>query len=101
MEKNDEKKGGTALRIDFHSHILPAADHGSDGITTTLAQLRMMHEAGTDAVVATPHFYPDSDNAEEYAETTQKAYIELTEEIKHRDLPKIFLIAFLHNYWIE
>ena len=45
--------------IDFHSHILPAADHGSDGVATTAAQLQLMHEAGTDAVVMTPHFYPN------------------------------------------
>lgn len=48
--------------IDFHAHILPGADHGSDSTKTSLAQLALMRAAGTDAVVATPHFYPDRDN---------------------------------------
>ena len=47
--------------VDFHSHILPRADHGSDSIETTQKQLQMIAEAGTEAVVATPHFYPDKD----------------------------------------
>lgn len=52
--------------IDFHAHILPGADHGSDGVETSLAQLALMRAAGTDAVVATPHFYPDRDNPDRF-----------------------------------
>ena len=52
--------------VDFHSHILPKADHGSDSIDVTRAQLAMMHEAGTDAVVATPHFYPNLDSVDRF-----------------------------------
>lgn len=44
--------------IDFHSHILPGADHGSDSVTTTEKQLALITAAGTGALVATPHFYP-------------------------------------------
>lgn len=44
--------------IDFHAHILPGADHGSDCSRTSLAQLALLRTAGVDAVVATPHFYP-------------------------------------------
>lgn len=49
--------------IDFHAHILPGADHGSRNAETTQRQLEMIAAAGTDAVVATPHFYPHRDNA--------------------------------------
>ena len=48
--------------VDFHAHILPGADHGSNGRDTTQAQLRLIAAGGTDAVVATPHFYPHKDN---------------------------------------
>ena len=54
------------LLIDFHSHILPGADHGSSGIEETLNQLSLMHDAGVDTVVATPHFYPNRHRIEDH-----------------------------------
>ena len=48
--------------LDFHAHILPGADHGSDGLETSLRQLALAEEAGVDVIVATPHFYPQSDD---------------------------------------
>lgn len=52
--------------IDFHAHILPGADHGSHHTSDALAQLELIRQGGTDAVVATPHFYPDADNPERF-----------------------------------
>ena len=54
---------------DFHAHILPGADHGSDGLETSLRQLALAEEAGIRTIVATPHFYPQ---AEEYADFLRK-----------------------------
>lgn len=48
--------------IDFHAHILPGADHGSDGLETSLRQLELAEQAGIDTIVATPHFYPQVDS---------------------------------------
>ena len=59
--------------IDFHSHILPGADHGSDGIETSLGQLTLLHTAGTQAVVATPHFEPENDTVESFLERRKRA----------------------------
>ena len=50
-----------AGRIDFHSHILPQADHGSDGIETSLAQLALLRDAGVWCLAITPHFYPQEE----------------------------------------
>ena len=47
--------------VDFHAHILPGADHGSDGLETSLAQLRLAEQAGIETLIATPHFYPQSE----------------------------------------
>ena len=52
--------------IDFHAHILPGADHGSDGIETSLRQLELAEAAGVDTVVATPHFYPQVDRFSDF-----------------------------------
>lgn len=46
------------MLIDFHSHILPGADHGSDSLETSLKQLELARQAGVQTIVATPHFYP-------------------------------------------
>ena len=46
------------MTLDYHAHILPACDHGSDGISTSLRQIAMAKEAGIHAICATPHFYP-------------------------------------------
>ena len=44
--------------IDFHTHILPNADHGSDSLGTSLMQIELSKNASVDVLVATPHFYP-------------------------------------------
>ena len=48
--------------LDFHAHVLPGADHGSDGLQTSLRQLTLAEQAGIDILVATPHFYPQRDD---------------------------------------
>ena len=45
------------MLVDFHAHILPGADHGSDSVETSLDQLKRAEAAGIGTIVATPHFY--------------------------------------------
>ena len=52
--------------LDIHSHILPAIDDGAKDMETALALLEMLKSQGVTDVIATPHFYPDEDNAEDY-----------------------------------
>ncbi len=52
--------------IDFHSHILPRADHGSTGIEESRGQMRMIEPYGVDTMVATPHFYPEQHRIEDF-----------------------------------
>ena len=58
--------------IDFHAHILPGADHGSRDINNTKKQLEHLKNAGVRAVVATPHFYPQNDNVNDFLERRKK-----------------------------
>jgi len=77
----------TAL-IDFHAHILPGADHGSDGRRTTSEQLKMIAEAGVNTVIATPHFYPQRHTVNSFLDRRSKAENDL-KEILTANSPKI------------
>jgi len=63
--------------IDFHAHILPDADHGSDGRRTSAEQLKMIAAANVDTVVATPHFYPHRHTVASFLARREKAFSEL------------------------
>ncbi len=43
--------------VDTHSHLLPAVDHGSPDLSTSLCMARVAAEAGVGTVVCTPHLY--------------------------------------------
>lgn len=53
-----------ALSLDYHAHVLPGCDHGSDGLETSRKQLEMAASAGVKTVCATPHFYPHKDSVD-------------------------------------
>ena len=65
------------MYVDFHAHILPCADHGSESLEMSLLQLKYAREAGVDTIVATPHFYPGDDTVDAFLERREKAYNEL------------------------
>jgi len=62
------------MYIDFHAHILPDADHGSESLEMSLSQLRYAARAGVDTIVATPHFYPTDETVADFLERREKAY---------------------------
>ena len=63
--------------IDFHAHILPCADHGSDGKNTSLSQLAYASSVGVNTVVATPHFYPHKHKVKDFLERRSASYCDL------------------------
>ena len=80
------------MMIDFHSHIIPWADHGSNSIETTLFQLNSASEIGVKTIVATPHFYPQYENTERFIERRNSCYERLKEHITEAH-PQIILGA--------
>ena len=78
--------------IDFHSHILPCADHGSDGLKTSLRQVELLSEAGIGTVIATPHFYPERHTVESFLKKRNGAAVELISSLPEGS-PKIILGA--------
>ena len=77
----------TMKKIDFHSHILPRADHGSDSLETSLAQIKLALKHGVSTVIATPHFYPHKDTVERFLARRESAYGALRESIVAESLP--------------
>lgn len=43
---------------DCHCHVIPGVDDGSRCMEESLAMLRLLHEAGAQTVIATPHIFP-------------------------------------------
>ena len=80
------------MNIDLHAHILPKADHGSDGMTTSLAQVSLAQAAQVDVLAATPHFYPTQDTVESFLRRREACYAALREQLP-KDAPKILLGA--------
>ncbi len=62
------------ITFDYHSHILPGCDHGSDGIETSLKQIEMAEGAGIKTICATPHFYPHKESVEAFLSRRQRTY---------------------------
>lgn len=63
----------TPFVIDFHSHILPGVDDGSQSLEMSREMLLRSGEAGVDLMVATPHFYGHRDTLEAFLERRGKA----------------------------
>lgn len=79
------------MYFDIHSHILPAVDDGAQNIDESLALLEMSRENGVNAVIATPHFYPNEVIFDDFIEIRQAAFEKLNKELFGRNLPKVYL----------
>lgn len=90
MRKSNFRVPDTAL--DYHAHVLPGCDHGSDGTETSLRQLEMAQNAGISVVCATPHFYPQRENVASFLERRMRA-AELLRECCPEGTPSIRLGA--------
>ena len=63
------------MYIDIHTHILPNVDDGAKSAEESLRMLSLLKQQGVNAVVLTPHFYPQSETSiEEYRERIYRHY---------------------------
>ncbi len=65
--------------IDFHTHILPSVDHGSDSLETTVSQLALAKSYGINKIFATSHFYPHQHTVNSFLEKRNNAYLKIKE----------------------
>lgn len=80
------------LSLDYHAHILPGCDHGSDSVETSLKQLEMASAAGICTVCATPHFYPHKETVSSFLARRDEAAKKLM-SARSDDLPQVMLGA--------
>lgn len=60
---------------DYHCHVLPDFDDGSDSPETSLAMIEKMKSQGVGRIIATPHFYAHrEDSVDEYLTRRQEAF---------------------------
>lgn len=78
--------------VDFHTHILPGIDDGSQSIGESVTLLRMQLRQGVRSVVATPHFYADRTTPEKFLEKRNHAWQQLKPYL-WPELPEIYLGA--------
>lgn len=80
--------------VDFHSHILPRLDDGSDSVAGSLEMLRLSAEQGIRHVAATPHFYASRDTLDRFLDARARAEEALRQEMaKHSGLPRLHVGA--------
>jgi len=73
--------------IDFHSHILPNVDDGSESMEESLEMLRRSYEQGVDTVFLTSHFYAFEDNMESFLTRRDSSYANLLKAINEYPEP--------------
>ena len=85
--------------VDFHSHILPGIDDGSQSLEQSIAMLKMEAAQGIRKVVATPHFYAQHDKPERFLKRRAEAEERLREEMaKYSDLPELEIGAEVYYF---
>lgn len=67
--------------IDFHTHVLPGIDDGSDNIEMSLAILEESARQGVSYVACTPHFDSTRHRLDDFLEKRAKVYNALKERI--------------------
>lgn len=83
--------------IDWHSHILPAMDDGSEDVAESISMLEMQTSQGVDTVIATPHFYANDESVAVFIERRAKAFEALKAQLSD-SAPNIVLGAEVRYY---
>lgn len=83
--------------IDWHSHVLPGMDDGSQDVAESLAMIEMQSAQGVDIVIATPHFYANDESVDSFLNRRQKA-LDLLMEALPEQAPEIIPGAEVRYY---
>ena len=86
--------------IDFHTHILPGLDDGSQDIAMTEAMLLEEKRQGVNLVVATPHFYANQMSIDGFLKNRAEALdkMERVRETSDVSLPRVIAGAEVYYF---
>ena len=71
------------MLIDFHTHLLPAIDDGSQSVAESLDMLETLRTQNVGCAVATPHFYSNRTGLTDFLHQRDKSYEMLHSECKN------------------
>lgn len=83
--------------IDWHSHVLPSMDDGSQSVDESVAMLNMLREQGADCVLATPHFYANEESVSSFLQRRMSAYALLSQHFTDEH-PRVLCGAEVRYY---
>ena len=83
--------------IDWHSHILPEIDDGSQSVSESLALLKRLRRQGVETVIATPHFHANEKSVSSFLEQRSDSFEKL-QNILSKKTPDIKLGAEVYYY---
>lgn len=84
---------------DFHTHILPGIDDGSDSVQESIEMLQAETAQGVHRVVATPHFYGNYTTPQKFLRNRAEAEMRMREAIAGKDgFPEILMGAEVHFF---
>lgn len=83
--------------IDWHSHILPKMDDGSESVEESLKLINELDRQGISKIIATPHFYANDESVDSFLERRQASF-ELLKPNLPDTAPQIILGAEVKYY---
>jgi len=84
--------------IDWHSHILPDMDDGSQCVEESIEMLDMLAEQGVSCVIATPHFLANQESIESFLQRRRISYDALMQAV-HKNHPTVLCGAEVKYYF--
>ena len=102
---NGEGAPSALISTDFHSHILPCIDDGSESVEKSLEMLELSYSQGVRTVIATPHFYPQYQKLERFLEKRAQCVALLKEAMEKgmnegKEYPTVLVgaeVAYFHG----
>jgi len=83
--------------IDWHNHILPGVDDGSQDLGESIEMIKMQMAQGVTTIIATPHFYANDESVEAFIARRNAAFEQLSLELPENS-PEILLGAEVRYY---
>lgn len=83
--------------IDFHSHIIPKIDDGSKSEEMSAEMLQLSFKQGVTHIVATPHFYINDNDAEQFL-INRSHCLKKLDKVLDDSMPKIYVGAEVYFF---